>query len=97
MKSKNGRSLLLNGLPYAATPGGFSIRGGVLGYPQGYLCGNSRKRVVYKPTWTIAAVIGQAYTRRTALSASERSGQRSTTVGLPEALRSKLRLVSAVI
>lgn len=48
MKSKNGRSLLLNGLPYAATPGGFSIRGGVLGYPAWYLCGNSRKRVVYK-------------------------------------------------
>lgn len=39
---------------------------GVLGYPGGTQSGNSRKRVVYRPTWAIAAVIGQAYTRKSA-------------------------------
>lgn len=53
----------------------------------------SRKRVVYKPTWTIATGIGQAYTRRGAQRTSERLGRASCDLGVPAMTGSKLRHV----
>ena len=53
----------------------------------------SRKRVVYKPTWTMTTGIGQAYTRRGAQRTSERFGMASCNLGVPAMTRGKLRHV----
>ncbi len=53
----------------------------------------SRKRIVYKPTWTMTTGIGQAYTRRSAQRTSERSRQPSVTPPMTIAYLSKPRHV----
>lgn len=58
----------------------------------------SRKRVVYKPTWTITTGIGQAYTRRGAQRTSERLGMAFCNGVVPAMTGSKLRhVLEAVI
>lgn len=49
----------------------------------------SRKRVVYKPTWTMTTGIGLAYAQRT----SERLGMASCNLRIPAITGSKLRHV----
>lgn len=53
----------------------------------------SRKRVVYKPTWTMTTGIGQAYTRRGAQRTSQRLGMASCNLRVPAITGSKLRHV----
>lgn len=57
----------------------------------------SRKRVVYKPAWTMTMGIGQAYTRRGAQRTSERSGMVSCNLRVPAIAGSKLRHVLEAI
>ena len=53
----------------------------------------SRKRVVYKPTWTMTTGIGQAYTRRGAQRTSERLGMTFCNGVVPAMTGGKLRHV----
>ena len=53
----------------------------------------SRKRVVYKPTWTMTTGIGQAYTRRGAQRTSERLGMTFCNGVAPAMTGGKLRHV----
>lgn len=53
----------------------------------------SRKRIVYKPTWTITTGIGQAYTRRGAQRTSERLGMTFCNGVVPAMTGGKLRHV----